>query len=69
MSSYVPAHVAIGTGGFFSTLRGKSSRQAGLEQSLLAAYRKICTSVGNSPEPTQLLHQYLHTCHALPYYG
>ncbi|TNM85134.1 hypothetical protein fugu_009312 [Takifugu bimaculatus] len=69
VSSYVPAHVAIGSGGLFSTLRGKSSRQAGVEQNLLAAYRKLCTSVGDSPEPTQLLHQYLHTCHTLPYYG
>lgn len=65
----MPAHVAMGSGGLLSTLRGKSSRQAGLEQNLLLAYRKICTSVGNSPEPTQLLHQYLHTCHTLPYYG
>lgn len=69
LSSYVPAHVAMGSGGLFSTLRGKSSRQAGLEQNLLEAYRKISTSAGSSPEPTQLLHQYLHTCHTLPYYG
>lgn len=69
VSSYVPAHVAIGSGGLLSTLRGKSSRQAVLEQNLLVAYRKICTSAGNTPGPTQLLHQYLHTCHTLPYYG
>lgn len=69
LSSFLPAHVAMGSGGLFSTLRGKSSRQAGLEQNLLEAYRKISTSAGNSPEPTQLLHQYLNTCHALPYYG
>ncbi|KAM9348674.1 FERM domain-containing protein 8 isoform 1-T1 [Symphorus nematophorus] len=69
LSSFLPAHVAMGSGGLLSTLRGKSSRQAGLEQNLLEAYRKISTSAGNSPEPTQLLHQYLNTCHALPYYG
>ncbi|XP_074528994.1 FERM domain-containing protein 8 [Halichoeres trimaculatus] len=69
LSSFVPAHVAMGSGGLFSTLRGKSSRQAGLEQNLLEAYRKISTSAGNAPEPTQLLHQYLNTCHTLPYYG
>ncbi|XP_073335722.1 FERM domain-containing protein 8 [Pagrus major] len=69
LSSFLPAHVVMGSGGFFSTLRGKSSRQAGLEQSLLEAYKKISTSAGDSPEPTQLLHQYLNTCHTLPYYG
>ncbi|KAM6983774.1 FERM domain-containing protein 8 [Tautogolabrus adspersus] len=69
LSSFVPAHVAMGSGGLFSTLRGKSSRQTGLEQNLLEAYRKISTSAGNAPEPTQLLHQYLNTCHTLPYYG
>ncbi|XP_029957242.1 FERM domain-containing protein 8 [Salarias fasciatus] len=70
LSSYLPAHVVMGSGGLFSTLRGKSSRHAGLEQNLLDEYRKISTSAGSSPpEPTQLLHQYLSTCHALPYYG
>ncbi|XP_020499001.1 FERM domain-containing protein 8 [Labrus bergylta] len=69
LSSFVPAHVAMGSGGLFSTLRGKSSRQTGMEQNLLEAYRKISTSAGNAPEPTQLLHQYLNTCHNLPYYG
>ncbi|KAK7915856.1 hypothetical protein WMY93_011617 [Mugilogobius chulae] len=66
LSSFLPAHVALGSGGLLSTIR-KSSRQAGLEQSLLEEYRKISTSAGNSS--TQLLHQYLNTCHTLPYYG
>ncbi|XP_020785877.1 FERM domain-containing protein 8 [Boleophthalmus pectinirostris] len=65
LSSFLPAHVALGSGGLLSTLRGKSSRQAALEQSLLEEYRKISTS----SECTQLLHQYLNTCHSLPYYG
>lgn len=69
LSSFLPAHVTVGSGGLFSTLRGKSSRQAALEHNLLEAYRKISTSAGNSPEPTQLIHQYLNTCHTLPYYG
>lgn len=69
LSTYVPAHVAVGSGGLFSTLRGKSSRQAGLEQNLLAEYKKISTTAKSSPEPKQILHQYLHTCHTLPYYG
>ncbi|XP_023132115.1 FERM domain-containing protein 8 [Amphiprion ocellaris] len=69
LSSFLPAHVVMGSGGLLSTLRGKSSRHAGLEQNLLEEYRKISTSAGNSPEPTQLLHQYLNTCHSLPYYG
>ncbi|CAN9501640.1 unnamed protein product [Ophioblennius macclurei] len=70
LSSYLPAHVVMGSGGLFSTLRGKSSRHAGLEQNLLDEYRKISTSAGSSaPEPTAILHQYLSTCHALPYYG
>ncbi|XP_019115116.1 FERM domain-containing protein 8 isoform X2 [Larimichthys crocea] len=67
LSSFLPAHVAMGSGGLLSTLRGKSSRQAGLEQNLLQAYKKLSTSAGSSP--TQLLRQYLTTCHALPYYG
>ncbi|XP_047235327.1 FERM domain-containing protein 8 [Girardinichthys multiradiatus] len=69
LSSFVPAHVAMGSGGFFSTLRGKSSRQAELEQKLSEEYRKISTSTGTSAEPQQLLHQYLSMCHILPYYG
>ncbi|KAF7665506.1 hypothetical protein LDENG_00139780 [Lucifuga dentata] len=69
LASFLPAHVVMGCGGLMSTLRGKASRQAGLEQNLLEEYRKISTSAGNSPEPTQLLHQYLSICHALPYYG
>lgn len=69
LSSFLPAHVALGSGGLLSTLRGKSSRQASLEQSLLEEYRKISPSAGNSSETTQLLQQYLNTCHSLPYYG
>ncbi|XP_072302675.1 FERM domain-containing protein 8 [Eucyclogobius newberryi] len=69
LSSFLPAHVALGSGGLLSTLRGKSSRQACLEQSLLEEYRKISTSAGNSSECAQLLHHYLNTCHSLPYYG
>lgn len=69
LSSFLPAHVAMGSGGLLSTLRGKSSRQAGLEQKLLEEYRKLSTSAGNSPESIHLLHQYLNTCHTLPYYG
>ncbi|XP_038148204.1 FERM domain-containing protein 8 [Cyprinodon tularosa] len=69
LSSFVPAHVAVGSGGFFSTLRGKSSRQAELEQKLSEEYRKISTSRGTAPEQRELLHQYLSMCHTLPYYG
>lgn len=69
LSSFVPAHVAMGGGGLFSTLRGKSSRQAVPEQNLLEEYRKIGASAGSPPEPKRLLQQYLHTCHTLPYYG
>ncbi|XP_054610288.1 FERM domain-containing protein 8 isoform X2 [Dunckerocampus dactyliophorus] len=66
LSSFVPAHVAMGGGGLFSTLRGKLSRQGGLEQNLLEEYGKINPSAGDSQ---QLLHRYLSTCHMLPYYG
>uniref|UniRef100_A0A3Q2ED59 FERM domain-containing protein 8 n=1 Tax=Cyprinodon variegatus TaxID=28743 RepID=A0A3Q2ED59_CYPVA len=69
LSSFVPAHVAVGSGGFFSTLRGKSSRQAELEQKLSEEYRKINTSRATAPEQRELLHQYLSMCHTLPYYG
>ncbi|XP_008330564.1 FERM domain-containing protein 8 [Cynoglossus semilaevis] len=68
LSSYLPAHVVMGSGGLLSTLRGKSSRHAELEQNLLAEYRKISTAAA-SHERAQLLHQYLSTCHSLPYYG
>ncbi|KAF7206131.1 FERM domain-containing protein 8 [Nothobranchius furzeri] len=69
LSSFLPAHVVMGSGGFLSTLRGKSSRHAELEQKLLEEYRKIRSSAGTSPEPRQLLHQYLSMCHMLPFYG
>ncbi|KAM9333092.1 FERM domain-containing protein 8 [Pholidichthys leucotaenia] len=69
LSSFLPAHVLMGSGGLLSTLRGKASRHAELEQNLLEEYRKVMASAGSAPEPTQLLHQYLSTCHALPYYG
>uniref|UniRef100_A0A1A8F681 FERM domain-containing protein 8 n=1 Tax=Nothobranchius korthausae TaxID=1143690 RepID=A0A1A8F681_9TELE len=69
LSSFLPAHVVVGSGGFLSTLRGKSSRHAELEQKLLEEYRKIRSSAGTSPEPRQLLHQYLSMCHTLPFYG
>ncbi|XP_057677917.1 FERM domain-containing protein 8 [Corythoichthys intestinalis] len=68
LSSFLPVHVALGGGGLFSTLRGKSSRQAGLEQNLLEEYRKINLS-GDSQRHSELLQQYLSTCHSLPYYG
>ncbi|CAL8363007.1 unnamed protein product [Lota lota] len=66
--SFLPASVAYGcSGGLFSTLRGRGGRQAALEHKLLEEYRKICSS---GPSDTlHLLHQYLQTCHALPYYG
>ncbi|KAL0994085.1 hypothetical protein UPYG_G00117580 [Umbra pygmaea] len=67
--SFLPSHVLAGSGGLFSTLRGKSGRQAGLELSLLEEYHKISISDSSPPQPTHLLHQYLNTCHALPYYG
>uniref|UniRef100_A0A1A7YHW2 FERM domain-containing protein 8 n=1 Tax=Iconisemion striatum TaxID=60296 RepID=A0A1A7YHW2_9TELE len=69
LSSFLPAHVVVGSGGFLSTLRGKSSRHTDLEQKLLEEYRKIRLSAGTPPEPRQLLHQYLNMCHMLPYYG
>ncbi|KAG7272716.1 hypothetical protein CRUP_038162 [Coryphaenoides rupestris] len=65
--SYLPASVAYGCGGLLSTLRGRGGRQAALEHKLLEEYRKVCSS---GPSDTlHLLHQYLQTCHALPYYG
>ncbi|KAF6722290.1 FERM domain-containing protein 8 [Oryzias melastigma] len=69
LTSFLPEHVVLGSGGLLSTLRGKSSRHAGLEHKLSEEYGKICTSAGNSPDPTQLLQQYLSMCHSLPYYG
>ncbi|XP_061753885.1 FERM domain-containing protein 8 isoform X1 [Nerophis ophidion] len=69
LSSFLPAHISIGGGGLFSTLRGKLSRQTGLEQSLFEEYRKINTSAGDSQQHSKLLHQYLSICHMLPYYG
>uniref|UniRef100_A0A6Q2YJR5 FERM domain-containing protein n=1 Tax=Esox lucius TaxID=8010 RepID=A0A6Q2YJR5_ESOLU len=68
--SFLPAHVLGGSGGLFSTLRGKGVRNAGLEHSLLEEYQKISIS-GNTPaeRTTQLLLQYLSACHSLPYYG
>ncbi|XP_077403656.1 FERM domain-containing protein 8 [Vanacampus margaritifer] len=68
LSSFLPVHVVIGGGGLFSTLRGKSSRQAGLEENLLEGYRKINIS-GDSLLHSEILQQYLRTCHSLPYYG
>ncbi|XP_077596310.1 FERM domain-containing protein 8 [Stigmatopora nigra] len=68
LSSFLPLHVTLGSGGLFSTLRGKSSRQAGLEQNLLEEYNKINIS-GDPQRQSELLQQYLSTCHSLPYYG
>ncbi|KAK0143954.1 FERM domain-containing protein 8 [Merluccius polli] len=66
--SFLPTSVVYGGGGLFSTLRGRGGRQAGLEHKLLEEYHKVCSSSGPSDTP-HLLHQYLKTCHALPYYG
>ncbi|KAI7793280.1 FERM domain-containing protein 8 [Triplophysa rosa] len=69
LSSFLPAHVTLG-GGFLSTLRGRGGRHAEMEQNLIKEYRSVCSSSdGSSLEPTALLHQYLRTCHTLPYYG
>lgn len=65
LSSFVPPHVALGGGGFLSTLRGKGGRNAEMEQNLIKEYH----SVSSSSEPVALLRQYLRTCHTLPYYG
>ena len=65
--SFLPASVAYGCGGLLSTLRGRGGRQAALEQKLLEEYHKTCSS--GPVDTPYLLHQYLHTCHALPYYG
>ncbi|XP_051540048.1 FERM domain-containing protein 8 isoform X1 [Myxocyprinus asiaticus] len=71
LCSFLPAHVALGGGGFLSTLRGRGGRHAEMEQNLLKEYRSVCSSSASSSsqEPTPLLHQYLRTCHTLPYYG
>lgn len=69
LSSFLPGHVACGSGGLLSALRGKGGRHAGLEQRLLEEYRRISSSGSCPPEPTQHLRQYLSTCHSLPYYG
>ncbi|XP_051971916.1 FERM domain-containing protein 8 [Xyrauchen texanus] len=66
LSSFLPAQVALGGGGFLSTLRGRGGRHTEMEQNLLKEYRSVCSS---SQEPTTLLHQYLRICHTLPYYG
>ncbi|KAA0703998.1 FERM domain-containing protein 8 [Triplophysa tibetana] len=69
LCSFLPAHVTLG-GGFLSTLRGRGGRLAEMEQNLIKEYRSVCSSSdGSRVEPTPLLHQYLRTCHALPYYG
>lgn len=69
LSSFLPAHVALG-GGFLSTLRGRGGRHAEMEQNLIKEYRSVCSSSDDSSlEPTALLRQYLRTCHTLPYYG
>uniref|UniRef100_A0A3P9H314 FERM domain-containing protein 8 n=1 Tax=Oryzias latipes TaxID=8090 RepID=A0A3P9H314_ORYLA len=69
LTSFLPEHVVLGSGGLLSTLRGKSRRLAELEGNLAEEYRKICVTAGSSPGPAPLLHQYLSMCHALPYYG
>ncbi|XP_066506920.1 FERM domain-containing protein 8 [Hoplias malabaricus] len=65
LSSFLPAHVVLGSGGFFSSLRARGSRNTELEQRLLMEYR----SFRGPQSPTALYRQYLHTCHSLPYYG
>ncbi|KAI4882165.1 hypothetical protein NFI96_021731 [Prochilodus magdalenae] len=65
LSSFLPAHVVLGSGGFFSSLRSRGSRHAELEQSLLKEYRTL----SGPQEPGALIRQYLTTSHALPYYG
>ncbi|XP_072515109.1 FERM domain-containing protein 8 [Salminus brasiliensis] len=65
LSSFLPAHVVLGSGGFFSSLRARGGRQAELEQSLLKEYRTLSGAHGSAA----LFRQYLSTCHMLPYYG
>ncbi|XP_030648458.1 FERM domain-containing protein 8 [Chanos chanos] len=69
LSSFLPSHVMGGGGGFLSTLRGKGSRQAELEQSLVKEYQTLSSSAQDTQDVTPHLRQYLSTCHALPYYG
>ncbi|ROL54350.1 FERM domain-containing protein 8 [Anabarilius grahami] len=71
LSSFLPAHAAFGGGGFLSTLRGRGGRNAEMEHNLIKEYRSICSSAATGPsqEPVALMHQYLKSCHALPYYG
>ncbi|XP_035290188.1 FERM domain-containing protein 8 [Anguilla rostrata] len=68
LSSFLPAHVT-GGGGLLSALRGKSGRQAGLEQNLLEEYLRLGSPDGSAQGPSHYLRQYLSTCHSLPYYG
>ncbi|XP_017581215.1 FERM domain-containing protein 8 isoform X1 [Pygocentrus nattereri] len=65
LSSFLPAHVVLGSGGFFSSLRSRGSRHTELEQSLLKEY----CSLSGPQEPAALFRQYLSICHSLPYYG
>ncbi|KTG38999.1 hypothetical protein cypCar_00003974 [Cyprinus carpio] len=71
LSSFLPAHAALGGGGFLSTLRGRGGRNAEMEQNLIKEYRSVCSSAatGSSLEPIALLRRYLRSCHTLPYYG
>lgn len=71
LSSFLPAHAALGGGGFLSTLRGRGGRNAEMEHNLTKEYRTVCSSAATGPsqEPVALLHQYLKSCHTLPYYG
>ncbi|XP_022522491.1 FERM domain-containing protein 8 isoform X2 [Astyanax mexicanus] len=65
LTSFLPAHVVLGPGGFFSSLRARGSRQGELEQRLLKEYRTLSSTQGSAA----LFRQYLSTCHKLPYYG
>ncbi|KAG1928420.1 krev interaction trapped protein [Pimephales promelas] len=71
LSSFLPAHAALGGGGFLSTLRGRGGRNTEMEHNLIKEYRTVCSSAATGPsqEPVALLHQYLKSCHTLPYYG
>ncbi|TRY99275.1 hypothetical protein DNTS_022826 [Danionella cerebrum] len=72
LSSFLPAHSALGGGGgFLSTLRGRGGKNAEMEQNLVKEYRSVCSTAASDPsqEPHVLLRQYLRICHALPYYG
>ncbi|KAJ8266413.1 hypothetical protein GJAV_G00130150 [Gymnothorax javanicus] len=69
LASFLPAHVTGGGGGLLSALRGKGGRHAGLEQNLVEKYLQLIAPDSNPQDPSHYLHQYLSTCHALPYYG